>query len=73
MFQVKRMVSNMLGGAIELASNDSETSHAGLAHAQQRDARIAGAAEPELGMGRPGLSGVLVFAISSASTSRAGT
>ena len=25
MFQVKRMVSNMLGGAIELASNDSET------------------------------------------------
>ena len=53
MFQVKRMVSNMLGGAIELASNDSEISHAGLAHAQQRDARIAGAAEPELGMGRP--------------------
>ena len=25
MFQVKRMVSNMLGGAIEVASNDSET------------------------------------------------
>ena len=25
MFQVNRMVSNMLGGAIEVASNDSET------------------------------------------------
>ena len=52
MVQVKRMVSNMLGGAIELASNDSEISTLCRAHAKQRVARVAGAAEPELRVGR---------------------
>src|SRR5262245_45548822 len=45
MFQVKRIVSNMLGGAIEVASKDRE--HAGFAHAQQRHARISGEPEAE--------------------------
>src|SRR5262249_27675789 len=69
MFQVNRMVSNMLGGAIEVASNDSDTVTPAL--------RMRSSASRGL-PARPSRnsewvahdSGVLVLAISSASISR---
>ena len=72
MFQVKRMVSNMLGGAIELASNDSETVTPAL---RMRSSASRGLpARPSRNSESVAHdSGVLVLAISSASTSRAGT
>ena len=48
MFQVKRIVSNMLGGAIDVASNDSETMTPALRMRSSADARIAGDAQAEL-------------------------
>ena len=72
MFQVKRMVSNMFGGAIELASNDSETVTPAL---RMRSSASRGSpARPSRNSEWVAHdSGVLVFAISSASMSRAGT
>ena len=72
MFQVKRMVSNMLGGAIELASNDSETVTPAL---RMRSSATRGSpARPSRNSEWVAQdSGVLVLAISSASMSRAVT
>jgi hypothetical protein len=71
MFQVKRMVSNMLGGAIEVASNDSETTTPAL---RMRSSATRGSpASPRRNSDRVAkLSGVFVRAMISASMSRAG-
>ena len=71
MFQVKRMVSNMLGGAIELASNDSETTTPALR--MRKSATRGSPVRPSRNSDSVAkLSGVLVRAIAAASASLAG-
>ena len=72
MFQVKRMVSNMLGGAIEVASNESEINTPAL---RMRSSATRGSpARPSRNSEWVAQdSGVLVLAMNSASMSRAGT
>ncbi len=71
MFQVKRMVSNMLGGAIELASNDNETTTPALR--MRRSAARGSPASPRRNSEWVAkLNGVLGRAMVSASMSRAG-
>ena len=71
MFQVKRMVSNILGGAIELASNDNETTTPAL-RMRSSAARGSPASPSRNSEWVAKLSGVLVRAMVSASMSRAG-
>ncbi|MGE5720899.1 MAG: hypothetical protein ACM3YM_00435, partial [Sphingomonadales bacterium] len=52
MFQVNRMVSNILGGAIELASNDSDTTTPALRMRSSAARGIARQPEAELRMSR---------------------
>ena len=70
-FQVKRMVSNMLAGAIEVASNDSDTSTPAL---RMRSSATRGSpASPSRNSESVAkLSGVLVRAMAAASRSLAG-
>ena len=71
MFQVNRMVSNMLGGAIELASNDSEIST--LCRRMRNSASRGSPARPSRNSECVAkLSGVAVRAIACASASLAG-
>ena len=70
-FQVTRMVSNMLSGAIEVASNDSEISTPAL-RIRIRAARASPVRLSRISDSVEKLSGVLVRAIAAASESLAG-
>jgi hypothetical protein len=71
MFQTRRMFSNMLIGAIDVASNDSEIRTPCRRMRRSATRGSPATPNPKLGVGEK-LSGVLVRAIAAASASLAG-